>query len=82
MWFRTTLDGARLVGPGSVAADVFILKADDARRLQEPPKLARLKVAPKCVTIKIGETATFAATGMDQYDQPFVSGPVTWSHSF
>ena len=42
-------------------------------------KLARLKVAPEYVTIKIGEKATFAATGIDQYDQPFGSGPVTWS---
>ena len=58
---------------------MFILKADDARRLLEPPKLARLKVAPEYVTIKTGEKATFTVTGVDQYDQPFESGPVLWS---
>ncbi len=62
-----------------IADDVFILKADDARRLLEPPKLARLKMAPEYVTIKIGEKATFTATGIDQYDQPLESGSVTWS---
>ncbi len=66
-------------GEIEIADDVFILKADDARRLLEPPKLARLKVSPEYVTIKIGEKATFTATGIDQYDQPFKSGPITWS---
>ena len=66
-------------GDVEIADDVFILKADDARRLLEPPKLARLKVVPEYVTIKTGEKATFTVTGVDQYDQPFESGPVTWS---
>ncbi len=62
-----------------IADDVFILKAEDARRLQEPPKLARLKVTPEYVTIKVKEKATFAATGVDQYGQPFETGPITWA---
>lgn len=66
-------------GDVEIADDVFILKADDARRLLEPPKLARLKVVPEYVTIKTGEKATFTATGVDQYHQPFESGPATWS---
>jgi len=66
-------------GEVEIADDVFILKANDARRLLEPPKLSRLKVAPEYVTIKTGEKATFTATGIDQYNLPFESGPVTWS---
>ena len=72
-------DESMAEGDVEIADDVFILKADDARRLREPPKLTRLKVAPEYVTIKIGEKATVTATGMDQYEQPFESGPVTWS---
>lgn len=62
-----------------IADDVFILKAEDAQRLLEPPRLARLKVTPGFVTLKIGEKATYAATGVDQYGQPFEAGSIEWT---
>lgn len=62
-----------------IAEDVFILKAETAQRLLEPPRLARLKLSPEFVTIKVGEKATFAVSGVDQYGQPFAAGPAAWS---
>ena len=40
-----------------IADDVFILKAEDARKLLEPPKLARIKIAPEYVAVNIGDKA-------------------------
>ena len=61
-----------------ISDDVFILRAEDARKLLEPPKLARIRITPEFVTIKVGEKATLSAAGVDQYDQPFESGRVEW----
>lgn len=61
-----------------IADDVFILKAEDARKLLEPPKLAWVKIVPEYVTVKISEKATFFASGVDQYDQPIEIGAVEW----
>jgi hypothetical protein len=61
-----------------IADDVFILKAEDARKLLEPPRLALLKVTPANVSVRVGEKATFTAEGIDQYGQAFVVGSVTW----
>jgi hypothetical protein len=72
-------DESMVEGEVEIADDVFILKADDARRLLEPPKLDRLKVGPEYATVKVGEKATFTAAGVDQYDHPFDAGPITWS---
>lgn len=66
-------------GDVEIADDVFVLKAEDAQRLLEPPRLARLRLTPEYVTIKVGEKATFAAAGVDQYGQPFESGVAAWS---
>jgi len=61
-----------------IADDVFILKAEDARKLLDPPKLAQVKISPEYVTVIVGEKATFSAEGLDQYGQPFKIGSVDW----
>lgn len=61
-----------------ISDDDFILKAEDARKLLEPPKLARLRITPEFVTVRAGEKATFVASGVDQYGQPFAVTRVTW----
>lgn len=62
-----------------IADDVFILKAEEARRLLEPPRLHRLMVRPGDVSLKPGQQASFALQGVDQYGEPFAVNSVAWS---
>jgi hypothetical protein len=62
-----------------IAEDVFILKAADAQKLLEPPRLAQLVVRPEQVVLKVSEQAAFTCTGLDQYGQPCAIPAVTWS---
>ena len=58
---------------------MFILKAEDAQKLLEPPRLAKLIVRPEQVVLKIGEQASFSCAAVDQYGEPFTAPAVTWS---
>lgn len=62
-----------------ISEDVFILKAEDAQKLLEPPRLARLIVRPEQATIKVGERAEFSVSAQDQYSQPFPVSTIKWS---
>lgn len=62
-----------------IADDVFILKAEDAQKLLEPPRLAKLVVRPEHVVLKIGEQASFSCAAEDQYGQPFATPGIAWS---
>ena len=62
-----------------IADDVFLLKADDARKLLEPPRLDRLLIRPSDVVLKPGEQASFTCSGIDQYGEPFTLGSANWS---
>jgi Protein of unknown function (DUF499) len=68
-------------GEVEISDDVFILRAEDARKLQEPPRLAQLVVRPEHVVLKIGEQAAFTCAGLDQYGQPFAIPAASWSTS-
>ncbi len=62
-----------------IADDMYLIKADDAQKLLEPPRLARLTVRPENVVLKVGEQASFSCGAMDQYGQVFATAPTTWS---
>ncbi len=62
-----------------IADDVFLLKAEDAQKLLEPPRLDRISVRPGDVVLKPGEQASFSCDGIDQYGQPFAVGSTKWS---
>jgi hypothetical protein len=62
-----------------VADDVYIIKAEDAQKLLEPPRLNSLVIRPDHVVIKQGEQASFTCSGVDQYGQSFEIGTVSWS---
>jgi hypothetical protein len=62
-----------------ISDDVYIIKAADAQKLMEPPRLAKLLVRPEQVTLKVGEQASFTCTATDQYGQPFSGPTVSWS---
>jgi hypothetical protein len=61
-----------------VSDDFYILKAEDAKKLLEPPKLSHLSVRPADVVLKPTEKASFSASGTDQYGQPVKLSSVTW----
>jgi hypothetical protein len=75
--FRESLSEADV----EISDEVFLLKAEDAQKLLEPPRLAQLAVRPEHVTLKPGEQASFTCAALDQYGQPFETPAVTWSAS-
>jgi hypothetical protein len=62
-----------------ISDDMFILKADDAQKLLEPPRLATLTVRPDHVVLKPGEQCSFVCSGLDQYGQIFAVSEASWS---
>jgi hypothetical protein len=61
-----------------ISDDIFVLKADEAQKLKEPPRLASLMIRPEHVFLKAGEQAAFACSAFDQYGHPFAAPAVTW----
>jgi len=62
-----------------ISEDIVILKAEDAQKLLEPPKLYRLVISPERVELGPNEQAHFTAKGFDQYGQPFTVEECSWS---
>ena len=62
-----------------IGDEVFLLKAEDAKKLLEPPRLARLTIRPEHTTLKPGEQASFSCTAQDQYGQQYELPPLEWS---
>lgn len=68
-------------GEVELSEDVFLLRAADAQKLLEPPRLVRITVQPGRTRLRIGETATFTVAGVDQYGQPMGTSAATWTCS-
>jgi hypothetical protein len=62
-----------------IADDVFVVKADDARRMLEPPRVAQLTLRPDRLMLGPGERATFVLGAMDQYGHPIAVSDAEWS---
>jgi len=62
-----------------ISEDLVILKAEDAQKLLEPPRLHRLAIHPERIDLNPSEHATFTVKGTDQYAQPFSAGGPSWS---
>jgi hypothetical protein len=75
--FKTSLSDSEV----EISDDVFLLKADEAQKLLEPPRLASLTIRPDHVVLRPGEQAAFACSALDQYGQPFAIPAATWSVS-
>lgn len=61
--------------------DVVLLKPDDAKKLLEPPRLARVQISPDGRDIAPGEAVVFSASGLSQYGDPFEVGSPAWTAS-
>ena len=64
-----------------VSDDLFVLKAEDAQKLLEPPRLASLLIRPEQVALRAGEQAAFSCSALDQYGHPLPAPAVAWSVS-
>lgn len=62
-----------------ISDDLFILRAQDAERLIEPPHLYRLVLQPSTIDVGPSEHITFKVSGVDQYGQSFPVKNATWS---
>jgi hypothetical protein len=75
--FKTSL----VEGDVEISDDVFILKAEDAQKLLEPPRLAQLLVQPPQASMKPGQQQSFTCSAWDQYAQHFATPSVVWKAS-
>ena len=62
-----------------ISEDVVLLKAEDAQKLLEPPRLHRLAIHPDRIDLSPNEHASFTVKGTDQYGHPFPVENPSWS---
>ncbi|HQC72223.1 MAG TPA: AAA family ATPase, partial [Candidatus Competibacteraceae bacterium] len=62
-----------------ISDDLFILRAQDAERLLEPPRLEKLILQPSSIDVGPGEHVTFKLSGLDQYGQGYPVESAVWS---
>jgi hypothetical protein len=62
-----------------ISDDIVILKAEDAQKLLEPPRLDRLVISPERVELSPNEHAGFTVKGFDQYGHHFAVENPSWS---
>jgi hypothetical protein len=62
-----------------ISDDVVLLRAADAQKLLEPPRLHRMTMHPERLELHPTEHASFSVKGTDQYGQPFVAKGPSWS---
>lgn len=59
--------------------DMVILRAEDAMKLLEPPRLARVHLSPDGREVAPGEVVAFTVAGVSQYGESIEVGTVFWS---
>jgi len=66
-----------------ISDDIYLIKAEDAEQYKQaqvdPPKLTKLAIAPKYVTLKPNQGQTFTLQGFDQQDREFATSNATWT---
>jgi len=62
-----------------ISDDWFLLKAEDARKFLDPPRLVSLRINPESVQVHPGDEATFRVTGEDQYGHNIEPQGLKWT---
>ena len=62
-----------------ISDDIYIIKAEEALKHIEPPKLVQLLVSPSMVQLKPGIKQTFAVKGLDQFGRDMDVVGSKWS---
>jgi hypothetical protein len=66
-------------GEVEISEEVVLLKAEDAQKLLEPPKLDRLHIQPERIDLRPHEHVSFTVKGTDQYGHPLPVENPSWS---
>jgi hypothetical protein len=61
-----------------ISEDLYVLKAEDARKILEPPRLVSLDLSPSPVTVQPGDQIALKLRGVDQYGHEIVTSPASW----
>ncbi len=74
--FETAMNASQV----EISDDVFIIKADEAKKHLEPPRAERLLVTPSNAYLKPGAKQTFRSDAFDQFSREFkIKGSVDWT---
>src|SRR5690606_31384146 len=68
-------------GDVEISDDMFILKAEEARKNIEPKKLTSIKIIPPSVTLEPRKAYSFIAKGYDQHNEEINLDTVSWRTS-
>lgn len=74
-YFETHLDQTEV----EISEDMFILKAEDAKKHVEPPKLTTLSLSPAQASLAPGKRQAFVAKGLDQHGHEIAVSDLFWS---
>ena len=69
-------------GEFELSDEFVILSSDEAKRLQEPPKLQKLEIILPSMNLKIGQEYQLNVKGYDQYSQIYSPIHLKWTTSF
>jgi hypothetical protein len=58
--------------------DMYIVRAEDAKKHIEPPKLAKLQITPSSIRLEPGKSVHFRVQGLDQHSHSIETGDVAW----
>lgn len=61
-----------------ISEDMFIIKAEEAKKHIEPPKLTTLSLSPDGQQVEPGKRQTFTVKGYDQHGRDFPLAGVDW----
>lgn len=64
-----------------ISDDMYILKADEARKNIEPRKLTSIKIIPHSITLEPKNSYSFIAKGYDQHEEEINVDKVVWKTS-
>jgi hypothetical protein len=65
-----------------ISNDVALLQADQAKKYEEPRKLAKITIQAQKAVILPGEAISIKALGQDQFDDAFELGETKWECSY
>jgi len=61
-----------------ISESMFIIKAEDAKKHIEPPKLTSIDLTPSQVWVEHGKKQAFTVRGLDQHGHDFAISEVKW----
>jgi hypothetical protein len=73
-YFGEQLDAADI----EISESMFIIKAEEAKKHIEPPKLTAISVSPSQIWVQVGKKQTFRAEGLDQHGREMRISDVQW----